>query len=212
MTLTAKELWKTYENPPVKILRGVSLTVEPGESVAICGRSGEGKTTLLHLLGGLENPSSGLVTIDGEPLHKGAAHLRNQKIGFVFQSFHLLEDCTALENVLMPSRIARRPIDLAYGLELLRRVDLESRANIPAHLLSGGEKQRVAFARALCNDPDFILADEPSGNLDRGHAQRIGDLLLECTRRKKGLILVTHDPELAALCQRRYTLQEGVLI
>jgi lipoprotein-releasing system ATP-binding protein len=212
MTLTAQDLWKSYEDPHVDILRGISLKVEPGESVAICGRSGEGKTTLLHLLGGLENPSRGIVRIGDELLYKGASSLRNLKIGFVFQSFHLLDDCTALENVLMPSRIARRPLDIAHGLELLRRVGLESRAHFPAHLLSGGEKQRVAFARALCNDPDFILADEPSGNLDRGHAQRIGELLLECTCRKKGLILVTHDPELAALCQRRYTLQNGVLL
>jgi lipoprotein-releasing system ATP-binding protein len=207
MILRAKSLSKSY--PKVKVLSDISLTVAPGESVAICGRSGSGKTTLLHILGTLEEPDSGELEIGGQKLTRASAsRLRNTQIGFVFQAYNLLEDFTTLENVLMPARIARRPFDRKKGLELLALVGLEERADFPAKLLSGGERQRVAIARALCNDPVLILADEPTGNLDRANARKIGEILISLN---KSLILVTHDPELAALCHKKYTLADGQL-
>lgn len=207
MILKATNISKSY--PKVKVLSGVSLSVAKGETIAICGKSGSGKTTLLHILGALENPDSGELEIDGEKLTRfNAPRIKNQRIGFVFQSYNLLEDFTALENVLMPARIARSPFDRNKGLALLDLVSLKDRADLPAKYLSGGEKQRVAIARALCNNPQLILADEPSGNLDRDNARKIGDLLISLG---KSLILVTHDPELAALCGKKYVLENGSL-
>lgn len=203
MILQAKNLVKSYQNTPV--LKGVSLAVKKGESVAICGRSGEGKTTLLHILGSLEEPDQGSVEIAGKTSPR---EIRSSHVGFIFQAYYLLEDFTALENVLMPARIARKPAPKAFGLELLAKVGLEKQADLPAKLLSGGERQRVAIARALCNDPDLILADEPTGNLDRENGQKIGRLLLSLN---KTLILVTHDPSLASLCHHQYLLQDGFL-
>ncbi|HSX27044.1 MAG TPA: ABC transporter ATP-binding protein [Chlamydiales bacterium] len=214
MTLHAKNLFKSFLSPQkVDVLSGVSLSILPGESIAICGRSGEGKTTLLHILGTLEEPDQGTLEICGElATSSNAPRLRNQHIGFIFQSYNLLEDFTALENVLMPSRIARQPLDKHKGLELLAKVGLAQRAHFPAKLLSGGERQRVAIARSLCNNPDLILADEPSGNLDQANAQQIGALLLHLVKQeKKSLILVTHDSALAALCDKQYNLAAGNL-
>lgn len=207
MILQAKEIAKSYQG--TQVLKNVSLSVEKGESIAICGRSGEGKTTLLHILGTLEEPDSGRLEIAGIlSTWANKASIRNHEIGFIFQSYNLLEDFTALENVLMPARIARKKIGKTKGLELLSLVGLEHKANQPAKLLSGGEKQRVAIARSLCNDPSLILADEPTGNLDRENRKKVGQLLLGL---KKTLILVTHDPELAALCSKQYTLKDGSL-
>lgn len=208
MMLKATNISKSY--PKVSVLSKLSLEVEAGESIAICGRSGEGKTTLLHILGTLEEPDSGEIEIAGQTLTRSnASSLRNQQIGFVFQSYNLLEDFTTLENVLMPARIARKPISRQKGLELLALVGLEDRADFPAKLLSGGEKQRTAIARALCNNPNLILADEPTGNLDRTNAKRVGEILLSL---KKTLILVTHDLELASLCKKKYELSCGQLL
>ena len=208
MILRAKNIVKTYRK--ISVLSGVCLSLEAGESIAICGRSGEGKTTLLHILGTLEEADQGEIEVGGHRLTRSnASFLRNQHIGFIFQAYHLLEDFTALENVLMPAWIARQRPNRKKGLALLALVGLEERADSRASELSGGERQRVAIARALCNDPDLILADEPSGNLDRPNAKKIGELLLSL---KKGLILVTHDPELAALCDKRFLLKEGRLI
>lgn len=208
MILKAKNLYKSYPNTTV--LNGINLEIAPGESIAICGRSGEGKTTLLHILGTLEEPDSGELEIKGEKLHyQNASIIRNQHIGFVFQSYNLLEDFTTLENVLMPARIARRPTSRLEGLALLRTVGLEDRADFSVKHLSGGEKQRAAIARALCNNPSLILADEPTGNLDRAYARKIGETLLKLG---KALILVTHDPDLAALCNKQYTLANGLLV
>lgn len=207
MILKAKNLHKSYGNTTV--LSGVNLDVEEGESIAICGRSGEGKTTLLHILGSLEEPDSGEIEIAGlRLLRSNAKQIRNAQIGFIFQSYNLLDDFSVIENVLMPAKIARKSATRAKGLELLEIVGLESKADQKASLLSGGEKQRVAIARALCNDPHFILADEPTGNLDRETGRRIGKILLGLN---KTLLLVTHDPDLAALCQTQYTLQNGRL-
>ncbi len=207
MILRAKNIVKSYQGNPV--LKGISLDVSLGESIAICGRSGEGKTTLLHILGTLEEPDSGELEINGQKFQKSLApRLRNTEIGFIFQSYNLLEDFTVLENVLMPASIARRFETKDKGLELLSLVQLEHKAAVLAKFLSGGERQRVAIARALCNNPNLILADEPTGNLDRENRKSIGKLLTEI---KKTLILVTHDAELAALCNKQYLLQDGRL-
>ena len=212
--LTAKHLKKSYRGPhPVDVLSDVSLELTRGESVAICGRSGEGKTTLLHICGALEPADSGTLLIDGVLCTKATARLlRKKSIGLIFQAFHLLEEFSALENALMPAQIDRRQVSRKEGLYLLALVGLEHRADFPVKLLSGGERQRVAIARALCNDPSLILADEPSGNLDHANAEAIGTLLFQLVReKKKSLILATHDTHLASLCNRRLILSGGQL-
>lgn len=217
--LSAKGLRKAFYVPAeVQILKNVNLEVHKGETVAIMGRSGEGKSTLLQILGTLENPCSGSLEIDGHPIGSfNKSHIRNHKLGFIFQSFHLLEDYTAIENVLMPAKIARKDTSVTseayrHACALMEHVGLSDRLQFNTKLLSGGEKQRVAIARALCNDPDLILADEPSGNLDRQTSRQIHALLLDlASSRNKTLIVVTHDPELAALCSHRYSLLDGEL-
>jgi lipoprotein-releasing system ATP-binding protein len=206
--LEAKGLSKKFGHPvEVEVLRHIDLTVNPGETVAIMGTSGEGKSTLLHILGTLEDPTSGTLLITGK---QGSPRLRNQTIGFVFQSFFLLEDYTALENVLMPARIGRRKGMKARGRKLLERMGLGHRIDFPVKLLSGGEKQRVALARSLCNDPPIIMADEPSGNLDHETSDKIHSLLLDVVRSEgKTLITVTHDQALADLCDRVLILRNG---
>jgi lipoprotein-releasing system ATP-binding protein len=220
LLLEATNISKSFHFPQaVHILKDISLQVQASESVAIVGRSGEGKSTLLQILGTLEDPCSGSLSIEGEKVNtSNKTRLRNQKIGFVFQSFHLLEDNTALENVMMPAWIARQPTGIGSTVEkralsLLEKVGLADRAHFHTKLLSGGEKQRVALARAMCNDPCLILADEPSGNLDSYTAQMIHDILLNFAQHHhKALLLVTHDRELAKLCTRRYELHNGFLI
>ncbi len=220
IALKAQNLHKTFYHPiKASIIRGIDLTVHQGEAVAITGRSGEGKSTLLQLLGALETPCRGVLEIAEQPVTRlNKSKIRNKHIGFIFQFFHLLEDYTALENTLMPACIARRDISKgseAYqrGQELLEHVGLTERAHFNAKLLSGGEKQRVAIARAFCNDPDIIFADEPSGNLDKETAAQIHTLLLDVARRgNKSIVIVTHDPDLAGLCHSNYILQNGLLI
>jgi lipoprotein-releasing system ATP-binding protein len=209
MSLIAKRIRKSFYYPKkVTVLSNVSLEVNQGESIAICGRSGSGKTTLLHILGTLEQADSGEVIIAGQrATEQNATLLRRRFIGFVFQSYNLLEDFTALDNVLMPARIAKTECTRSKGMDLLEQVQLTHRADFPAKLLSGGERQRVAIARALCNDPQLILADEPSGNLDSATGKAIGALLLSLVKeRGKTLLLVTHDEDLASLCDHRYNL------
>lgn len=217
--LSAKEIHKTFYHPtPTTILKGVNFNVRRGDTVAIMGRSGEGKSTLLQILGTLEAPCSGSIEINGQVATAfNKSKIRNKNLAFVFQSFHLLEDYTALENVLMPARIARQGVSqdsqaFLRACQLLKIVGLDSRKHFNTKLLSGGEKQRVAIARALCNDPDIILADEPSGNLDRQTSRQIHELLINFAREyNKALIVVTHDVELAKLCKICYTLSEGLL-
>ncbi len=217
--LEAQDIQKTFHHPvSVKILQSINLKVSAGESVAIIGRSGEGKSTLLQILGTLEQPCHGSLKINNQEVgSSNRTHFRNQFIGFIFQSFHLLEDYTALENVVMPARIARQDISKGSageqrGMELLAKVGLAERAHFNTKLLSGGEKQRVALARAMCNDPKIIFADEPSGNLDRQTATLIHDILLGFVAdQQKALILVTHDKELAKLCSTQYELINGRL-
>ncbi len=219
IVLQAENVQKAFYHPArIDLLKSVSLTVKRGESVAIIGNSGQGKSTLLHILGTLEPACSGLLSIAGNVVSAANRNtIRNKHLGFVFQSFHLLEDYTAMENILMPARIARfdtgkRSEAYHYASEMLDSVGLGDRRNFHTKLLSGGEKQRVAIARALCNDPDLILADEPSGNLDTGTSAIIHDLLLNLVQeRNKSLITVTHNLELAERCSRRFKLTDGTL-
>ncbi len=217
--LKAVHLCKRFAYPnEVTILQDISLEVFPGESVAIVGKSGEGKTTLLHLLGTLEEPSSGTLEICGKPANlKESPTLRSAYLGFIFQAYHLLEDCTGLENILIAAQIAKKEIHPGStthtnALTLLEEVGLSHRASFPVRLLSGGEKQRIALARAFINDPAIILADEPSGNLDNTHSQVIYTLLLDSAhKRGKAVVIVTHDLELASRCKKTYALQGGRL-
>lgn len=218
--LAARNIAKRFGHPAnLEILSDINLEVASGETVAIIGASGEGKTTLLHILGTLESLSSGTLEWKGCPiLPASAPYLRNRSIGFVFQAFQLLEEWTALENVMMPARIGRKQAGRGSAVrkratDLLCEVGLKERLHFPVKLLSGGERQRVAIARALCNDPELILADEPSGNLDHKNSAAIHDLLLSAVaERGKTLILVTHDRELAQRCDRSLVLRDGALI
>lgn len=216
--LRATQLCKTFFSPmPVAVLKGVNLEIRKREKIAIMGKSGEGKSTLLHILGTLEQPSEGEVEFPEVKEISSFAALRNRYIGFIFQAFNLLEDYTVLENLLMPLEIGRKVTkkntpSYLRALSLLERVGLENRKDFPAKLLSGGEKQRVAIARALMNDPHILLADEPSGNLDSTTSKSIHALLVECaSEQNKALVVVTHDQELAALCDRTLILKNGVL-
>jgi len=218
-SVVAKKLKKQFKRPtPQEILKEVDFEVEEGTSVAITGRSGEGKSTLLHILGTLDNPTSGTIELCGQEVtfHNIQA-LRLKHIGFLYQSFHLLEDFTVLDNVLMPAKIARQavgPKSPAYerALGLLGKVGLSAHQDKLAKQLSGGEKQRVALARALINDPDILFADEPTGNLDLTTSEEIHNLLLSLTKEEgKTLVVVTHDQGLASLLDQNYELRSGVL-
>ncbi len=215
--LRARELRRSFQIGPrrIEVLRGVSLEVERGECVFLCGASGAGKTTLLYTLAGLERPESGEVEFEGRPLYRGGesalARLRNQKMGFVFQGYFLLPELTALENVMLPAMIGRHAGKEACA-QSLTAVGLGERINHLPPELSGGEQQRVAIARALTNDPDIIFADEPTGNLDSKTGEAIMDLLLNLAReRGKTLVVVTHDQQLAERGDRTMRIVDGVL-
>jgi len=212
MILEADQIHKSFDSQ--EVLRGVTLQVKPSESIAIMGKSGCGKTTLLQILGTLDPPTKGSLKICGKELSQDLSALRNAHIGFIFQAYHLLEDFTVLENILMPLKIARNDSKEAIqrATDLLSEVGLKGKEKLLAKYLSGGEKQRVAIVRALVNDPDLLLADEPTGNLDRSHSLEIQNLLLDKAKQLgKSLILVTHDEEFARKCDRILFLNEGQL-
>jgi len=199
---------------PLTILHPLDYSIPSGEFIAVVGPSGSGKSTLLGLLAGLDSPSTGQILIDSVDItalsEDGLAKLRGEKIGFVFQFFHLVPSLTAFENVLIPMEIAGRRDAAARARRLLDEVELTDRAHHYPSQLSGGEQQRVAIARALANDPPIVLADEPTGNLDSTTGRHIMDLLLNVRRtRRSTLVLVTHDAELAALADRRLVLRDG---
>jgi len=200
------------------VLRGVDLTLRAGEAVAIVGASGAGKSTLLHLFGGLDRPTTGTIAVNGTDLGKlgdrALAKFRNRTIGFIFQFHHLLAEFTALENVMMPGLIAREEANglEARATEILTQVGLADRMTHRPAKLSGGEQQRVALARSLINGPALILADEPTGNLDKETGGAVIDLLWEKSRGAgKTLLIVTHDPSIAARADRTLRLVEGGL-
>jgi putative ABC transport system ATP-binding protein len=199
---------------PLTILHPLDLFIAAGQSLAITGPSGSGKSTLLGLVAGLDAPSSGSVVIDGVDITQldedHLARLRGEKIGFVFQFFHLIPSLTALENVLVPMEIAGRADASARGVALIEEVGLTGRGHHYPSQLSGGEQQRVAIARALANDPPILLADEPTGNLDSANGRHVLDLLLEVNRaRRTTLVMVTHDAALASLLHSQLALKDG---
>ena len=201
----------------LQILRPISFEVKSGESVAIIGASGSGKSTLLGLLAGLDQVTEGEIFLDGEALHsmneEERAILRGNKVGFIFQSFMLVQSLTALENVMLPAEIAGLDNSKALALDILEQVGLKRRAHHFPNQLSGGEQQRVAIARAFITSPKILFADEPTGNLDAKNSEKIEALLFEMNREKgTTLVLVTHDNELAEHCDRQLTMNAGELV
>ncbi len=201
----------------VEILQGISLEIPAGQFVAIVGASGSGKSTLLGLLAGLDSPSEGEIWLDGVPIHnlaeKELASVRGRKIGFVFQSYQLIQTLTALENVLLPFELNLEGNGLERARRLLDEVGLKERVDHYPVQLSGGEQQRVALARAFVAEPPIVMADEPTGNLDSMNGRLVLDLLLERNRKARTtLVLVTHDPEVAGRADRKIVLKDGLVV
>jgi lipoprotein-releasing system ATP-binding protein len=216
--LEGQQLSRTYRNAevPVAVFSGLDLTVEKGEMLAVVGPSGIGKSTLLHLLGGLDRPDSGRVRVEDKDLTSMTAdqlaRFRNRNVGFVFQFHHLLPEFTAVENVAMPGWIGRadRGETLSRASALLGELGLAGRSRHFPNQLSGGEQQRVAIARALLAEPVLFLADEPTGNLDLETSEKVFDLMRQChDRRGLTSIIVTHNPELAARCDRIFEMKQS---
>ncbi|MCB0717871.1 MAG: ABC transporter ATP-binding protein [Bacteroidetes bacterium] len=215
-TLRIQNVTKSYRSgeTTVDAVKEISLDIAEGETVAIFGPSGSGKTTLLGLCAGLDRPSSGDISIEGESLNSmdeiGLSRLRNEKIGFIFQSFRLIPSLTALENVMIPAEIRGDRGVEERAVDLLRRVGLENRLHNYPSQLSGGEQQRVAIARAFVNEPRLLFADEPTGNLDEENAEAVRRLLFEINQaRGTTLVIVTHDPAFTSLVDRLVVLKGG---
>jgi len=219
--LTATNVHRQFQTSEqvLSVLRGVDLELMPAEMVAVTGVSGVGKSTLLHILGGLDRPTEGSVSVSGVSLgdqsEQSLARMRNEKIGFVFQFHYLLEDFSALENVMMPMLIAG--VGRAEAIErselMLQRVGLNDRKSHRPRQLSGGEQQRAAVARALANEPEVVLADEPSGNLDVATGRRLHELLFELNRENStAFVIATHNRELAATCCRELEIVNGLAV
>lgn len=221
MSLVVEHLAKDYptRSGPLSVLRDVDLHLERSQAIAVMGPSGSGKSTLLHVLGTLDEPTRGTVRIEGiDPFslpEPALAQFRNRRIGFVFQDHHLLPQCSVLENVLIPTLVARDQPEAVrtWARQLLERVGLGDRLEHRPAELSGGERQRVAVARALVHRPTLLLADEPTGNLDRRTAQAVGKLLLDLHREQETiLIVVTHSQELADTFPQVLTMEDGALV
>lgn len=217
--LEARDVSKTYQidESEICVLDHVSLGIDRGEFVAIMGNSGSGKTTLLSLLSGLDQPSSGRILIEERDItdlsEDQMAPIRNETIGFVFQSFHLVPSLSALENIMFPAELSGKSDAQQRAERLLQRVGLQKRSRNFPHQLSGGEKQRVAICRALVNDPKILFADEPTGNLDTTNGAAILDLLLELHgERQTTLVMVTHSSDIAQRADRTIFLRDGVVV
>jgi lipoprotein-releasing system ATP-binding protein len=215
MTITAHNLVKEFGQPPVRVIHNLNFIISDGEFISISGRSGSGKSTLLYLISTLDQPSEGVVVIDGldpkemsvEELH----HFRNTNIGFVFQFHYLLPELTALENILLPARNSGQHLAKQdKALAMLREFGIEDKRNHLPSQMSGGEQQRVAIARALIMNPKYIFADEPTGNLDSVNGQIVMDLLLRVNQEQGStLVVVTHEPDYARMAQREIYLVDG---
>lgn len=200
----------------LQILKPISFEVKAGESIAIVGASGSGKSTLLSLLAGLDEVTKGEILLDGQAMQnmdeEQRAQLRGAKVGFIFQSFMLVQSLTALENIMLPAEIAGHSDAKQRAMKILHKVGLDHRADHYPNQLSGGEQQRVAIARAFISEPKILFADEPTGNLDAANSEKIEKLLFELNQHSHTtLVLVTHDPELAEQCQRQLHMQAGEL-
>ena len=221
MLIAAHNVHKIYRQADtiLPVLKGINLEINAGEVAAIVGPSGAGKSTLLHILGGLDRPSEGEVSFEGKDLYRlpdeQRAGLRNMDMGFVFQSYHLLSELTALENVILPALIknnSRKTSAMeAAGVKLLEKLGLVPRAGHRPSQLSGGEQQRVAIARALMNDPKVIFCDEPTGNLDSKSGDMVMDILLRLNEQGRTVVIVTHDEKIARRTQRTIYIRDGVL-
>ncbi|MGB9691112.1 MAG: ABC transporter ATP-binding protein [Candidatus Sumerlaeaceae bacterium] len=217
-SIDLRNIVKIYKmgDQEVRAVDGVSFVVEPGEMVAITGASGSGKTTLMNIIGCLDRPTSGQYFLDGEDVSKlsenALARIRNRKIGFVFQNFNLLPRMTALENVEVPLLYAGFRHAKDQAMEALQRVGLAQRAHHEPNQLSGGQRQRVAIARALVTNPTIILADEPTGNLDSRTSVEIMELFAELNEQGVTLVIVTHEPDIAAWCKRVIQMRDGKIL
>ena len=220
--MVAENLKKSYrvDHQTLEVLKGVDLEIAPAERMAVVGPSGAGKSTLLHILGGLDRPSEGRVTLEDQDLQAmsdaGRAQIRNEKIGFVFQFYHLVPELTCLENVMLPGMVGRRQSGRTIASlrkdagDLLEELGLKGRSTHRPNQLSGGEQQRCAIARALINKPKLLLADEPTGNLDRQTSKSVFDMLMRVNEaRNVTMVMVTHDEELAGMCPRRLFMLDG---
>ncbi len=218
MRIEAKELSKIYgagENKVVALDRA-SLTIAPGDFISIMGPSGSGKSTLLHLLSGLDRPTSGHLTYDGKDIYtlsdRELSAFRRQRIGFIFQQFHLLPVLTARENIILPRLLDRKRPDEGYLQTLAQMLGIQERLTHLPHALSGGQQQRVAIARALIAGPDVVFADEPTGNLDSRSGGEVMELLKTVGKDMgKALVVITHDSRIAAMAERRLAIVDGVL-
>jgi putative ABC transport system ATP-binding protein len=218
--LEARNLCKNYQigNANIRAVCDINVVINKGEFVAITGKSGSGKSTLMHMLGLLDTPSEGELILNGKNTkgmdEKELSKIRNQEIGFVFQSFNLLQRTTVLDNVILPLIYSRIPNEKheKMALEVIKQVGLEHRLYNRSNELSGGERQRVAIARALVNNPSLILADEPTGNLDTKTGEEIEKIIIDLNKEGKTIILVTHDMDLAEIAERQIVLKDGSIV
>ena len=218
--LETKNLCKSYliGDTAIKAFCNVNLVINKGDFMSITGKSGSGKSTLMHMLGLLDTPTSGELILNGKNIkgmnEKELAQIRNSEIGFVFQTFNLLQRTTVLENVILPLTYSKVPKEKheEMALEVIKQVNLEHRLNNKSNELSGGERQRVAIARALINNPSLILADEPTGNLDSKTGDEIEKIFLDLNKKGRTIVLVTHDQDLAKIAKREIVLRDGEII